>query len=48
LRERRAASPYPTRAILGALEQFGWRDVRTRIATDHQHGPSVNLVGVRR
>jgi hypothetical protein len=34
--------------LMGALEHFGWVDVRTRLDEDHPHGPAVNLVAARR
>jgi hypothetical protein len=34
--------------LLGALEHFGWHVVQTQIDADHPHGPSVNLVAVKR
>ena len=33
--------------LLGALEHFGWHDIRTRIAEDTPHGPAVDLVATR-
>ncbi|MGH2904598.1 MAG: class I SAM-dependent methyltransferase [Solirubrobacteraceae bacterium] len=34
--------------LMGALEHFGWSEVRTQLDEDHPHGPSVSLVAVRR
>jgi hypothetical protein len=34
--------------LMGALEHFGWSEVRTEVDEDHPHGPSINLVAVRR
>ncbi len=34
--------------LIGALEHFGWSEVRTEVDEDHPHGPSINLVAVRR
>jgi hypothetical protein len=34
--------------LMGALEHFGWSDVRTQLDEDHPHGPSVSLVATRR
>jgi hypothetical protein len=33
--------------LMGALEHFGWAEVRTQLDEDHPHGPAVNLVAVR-
>jgi hypothetical protein len=33
--------------LLGALEHFGFSDVRTQVDEDHPHGPAVNLVAMR-
>jgi hypothetical protein len=34
--------------LMGALDHFGWAEVRTQLDEDHPHGPSVNLVAVHR
>lgn len=34
--------------ITGALEHFGWGEIRTQVDNAHQNGPAVNLVAVRR
>jgi hypothetical protein len=33
--------------LMGALEHFGWTDIRTQVDEDHPHGPAVNLVALR-
>ncbi|HYM54215.1 MAG TPA: class I SAM-dependent methyltransferase [Solirubrobacteraceae bacterium] len=33
--------------LLGALEHFGWGEIRTQLDDQHPHGPAVNLVAVR-
>jgi hypothetical protein len=33
--------------LLGALEHFGWGEIRTQLDEDHPDGPAVDLVAVR-
>lgn len=33
--------------LLGALEHFGWGEIRTQLYEEHQNGPAVDVVAVR-